>query len=60
MLKKLTFLLFAFSLLFSNNMLKLPFSHKGIDNRPAEYERGIYLIVLASQNLENWLGVFLE
>ena len=37
-------------------MLKLPFSHKGIDNRPAEYERGIYLIVLASQNLENWLG----
>ena len=56
MLKKLTFLLFAFSLLFSNNMLKLPFSHKGIDNRPAEYERGIYLIVLASQSLENWLG----
>ncbi len=56
MSKKLTLLFCAISILFSNNMLKLPLSHQGIDSRPAEYERGIFLIVLASQSLENWLG----
>ena len=56
MSKKLTLLFCVISILFSNNMLKLPLSHQGIDSRPAEYERGIFLIVLASQSLENWLG----
>ena len=50
MIKKLTLLLIT-SLLFSGDVIKLPLSHKGIDTRPAEYERGIYLIVLASQSL---------
>ena len=44
------------TILMSNYSLKLPLSHKGLDNRPAEYERGIFLIVLASQSLESWLG----
>ena len=32
------------AILMSNYSLKLPLSHKGLDNRPAEYERGIFLI----------------
>ena len=50
MIKKLTLLLIIPSLLFSGDVIKLPLSHKGIDTRPAEYERGICLIVLASQS----------
>ena len=44
------------SVLFANYSLKTPLSQKGLYDRPTEYERGIYLIVLASQSLENWLG----
>lgn len=38
------------------DIIKTPLSQKGLFDRPTEYERGIYLIVLASQSLENWLG----
>ena len=38
------------------DIIKTPLSQKGLLDRPTEYERGIYLIVLASQSLENWLG----
>ena len=56
MRKHLALLFCLSSMLLSNNSLILPLSHKGLDNRPAEYERGIFLIVLASQSLENWLS----
>ena len=39
------------------NFSKTPLSHKSFnDNRPEEYERGIFLIVLAKDNLNTWLG----
>ena len=53
--KKLILLFCVISILFGNKLLKLPLSHQGIDSRPAEYERGIFLIVLASQSLEQYL-----
>jgi len=56
-MKKCLILVFClFSSLLAEGILKTPLSQKGLFNRPTEYERGIYLIVLASQNLENWLG----
>tara|TARA_B100000676_G_C18091903_1_gene860807 strand:- start:4613 stop:7192 length:2580 start_codon:yes stop_codon:yes gene_type:complete len=66
-MKRYIFLFFILSLLLSNNILKLPLSHKGLDDRPAEYERGIYLIVLGSGSItestlinENLGGDFVE
>ena len=56
-MKKSLILVFClFSSLLAEDILKTPLSQKGLFDRPTEYERGIYLIVLASQNLENWLG----
>ena len=56
MIKKYVFFLLVCSLGMGAEGLKIPFSQKNLHNRPAEYERGIFLIVLASQTLETWLG----
>ena len=35
----------------------MPLSHKSFNHsRPIEYERGIFLIILARQSLETWMG----
>ena len=54
---------FRFSILFCvvsivcANFSKTPLSHKSFnDNRPEEYERGIFLIVLANESLNTWLS----
>ena len=56
-MKKYLILIFCLiSVLLTNYSLKTPLSHSGLNDRPTEYERGIFLIVLASESLENWLG----
>ena len=46
--------IFLLSLIISNN--NVPLSQKGFNHNSREYQRGIFLIVLASQSLENYLG----
>tara|TARA_B100002051_G_C16746045_1_gene647728 strand:- start:1090 stop:3666 length:2577 start_codon:yes stop_codon:yes gene_type:complete len=46
--------IFLLSLIISNN--NVPLSQKGLNHNTREYQRGIFLIVLASQSLENYLG----
>ena len=55
--KFFTLIFIIFSISFGTT-LKVPLSHKSFnhDDRPVEYERGIFLIVLANQSLETFLG----
>ena len=54
--KFFTLIFIILNMLFGDG-LKVPLSHQSFnDDRPVEYERGIFLIVLASQNLEAFLG----
>jgi len=54
--KFFTLIFIIFNVFFSQS-LKTPLSHKSFNNdRPTEYERGIFLIVLANESLEPWLG----
>ena len=51
------FILFCIVSILFSNFSKMPLSHKSFnDNRPEEYERGIFLIVLANESLNTWLG----
>ena len=55
-LKFFTLVLIVCSILFGD-VLKMPLSHKSFNHsRPIEYERGIFLIILARQSLETWMG----
>ena len=48
-------IMFLVSIIMSDS--KMPLSHKGLfDEQSRNYQRGIFLIVLANQSLENYLG----
>ena len=65
MTNKFYFILFFIISVLSANQTKGLLSQKGLNDRPVEYERGIFLIVLSNQSQETFLtlatgGDFLE
>ncbi|MDB4125849.1 C25 family cysteine peptidase [Candidatus Marinimicrobia bacterium] len=65
MTNKFYFILFFIVSILSADQAKALLSQKGLHDRPGEYERGIFLIVLSNQSQENFLtlstgGDFLE
>ena len=65
MTNKFYFILFFIVSILSADQAKALLSQKGLHDRPVEYERGIFLIVLSNQSQENFLtlstgGDFLE